>query len=152
MFGSKLADLTDRVRDYRGRFRKTKPKRAKRSVIIDHNYASGFICQEKSCTKESCPVEGKFHEKEHCPEGRRKVEFSVLLEAFQDCDKCRLGPVPLTLYSIKGETKKGLGGYLKVQCQHPDCCHVNTLPYGKTYRDKKTRAWKTCTRAGQCGT
>ena len=50
------------------------------------------------------------------------------------CQKCRLGPVLLTRYSVVGELRKGLSGYLNVQCQNVDCMQVNRVVYGKTHR------------------
>jgi hypothetical protein len=41
--------------------------------------------------------------------GRRIIELGVLVEKFylKFCKSCRLGPVPLTLYSVQKEIKKG---------------------------------------------
>lgn len=80
---------------------------------------------------------GKHVDREGWKEGRRLVEFFVLLSSLKTCTFCRLGPVPLTVYSIIGEMKKGLGGYLYVRCMNPDCGQVNIAPYGKTHRQKK---------------
>ena len=69
--------------------------------------------------------------------GRRIVDFGVLLSALSSCKFCKLGPIPLTFYSVFGELKKGLGGYLYVKCQNLDCNQVNIVPYGKTHHMKK---------------
>lgn len=72
-----------------------------------------------------------------CREGRRVMELSVLLESLRVCQQCKLGPVPLTVYNVLGERKKGLGGYIYVMCQNSDCLAVNRAPYGKTHHNKK---------------
>jgi RNase P subunit RPR2 len=70
--------------------------------------------------------------------GRRIIELAVLVEKFylKFCKSCRLGPVPLTLYSVQKEIKKGLGGYLYVQCENLNCGFINFVPYGKTHRHR----------------
>lgn len=70
-------------------------------------------------------------------EGRRIVEFHVLLSTLKTCKFCRLDLVPLTIYNVIGEMKKGLRGYLYVKCMNPDCGQVNVAPYGKTHHLKK---------------
>ena len=49
--------------------------------------------------------------------------------------RCKLGPVPLTIDTIKGELQKGPGGYFYIKCSNLDCGFINTVAYGKTYRD-----------------
>lgn len=46
---------------------------------------------------------------------KRVVEFGDLLDNLQTCHFCKLGPMPLTKYSVVGEVRKGLGGYLYVR-------------------------------------
>jgi len=45
--------------------------------------------------------------------------------------------VPLTVYNVLGEQKKGLSGFLYVRCQNVDCESVNRVAYGKTHRNKQ---------------
>ena len=113
------------------------------NVIIEHNYSVGDVCEGIDCSNLTCNV--CFHDVPvdkrsniNWKEGRRVVEFGVLLSKLQVCEKCRLGPVPLTYSNITGELKKGLGGYLYVKCQNIDCGHINCVPYGATYRRKVT--------------
>ncbi|XP_045176109.2 uncharacterized protein LOC123536767 isoform X2 [Mercenaria mercenaria] len=71
--------------------------------------------------------------------GRRLVEWDVLLDNLKYCKKCKLGPVPLTINTIQGELQKGLGGYLYVKCENPDCEYINRAAYGKTYHQTAER-------------
>ena len=74
--------------------------------------------------------------------GRRLVEWEVLLENLRHCKNCRLGPVPLTINSIKGELQKGLSGFLYVECEN--CGFVNSAAYGKTHRIATTSQGMPC--------
>ena len=139
--------MAERLRDDRGRFEsKSSKKKAppkKRRKIHDHDYYGRHICDGKDsqqCSDTDCPltnnISGK-HVDRNWKEGRRVVDFFVLLSALQSCKFCRLGPVPLTIFNILGELKKGLSGYLYVKCMNPDCGKINLAPYGKTHRQKK---------------
>ena len=133
-------------RDRRGRFVKTtvysnKPDEKRESnVEIDHNYCVESVCEGSDCTKAKCDTCFRHLnasvKNDSWKEGRRLVEFNVLLSNLQFCKICRLGPVPLTCFNIVGELKKGLSGYLYVQCQNNDCGHINCVPYGTTHHQK----------------
>lgn len=141
-----LNKMADGVRDRRGRyFKKVKSKQQKhrysnRNIVIEHNYASGRMCDgvdcRNSCDKFAHPDVGAFVDRNSWRFGRRIVELQVLLENLQFCQQCKLGPVPLTIYNVIGEKKIGLSGYLYVQCQNIDCGYVNRVTYGKTHRLK----------------
>jgi hypothetical protein len=60
------------------------------------------------------------------------------------CSECFLGPIPLTIHTVVGELKKGLGGYLYVRCQNVDCGHINIAPYGKTRHQKDRTVGMPC--------
>ncbi|XP_060572015.1 uncharacterized protein LOC132730175 [Ruditapes philippinarum] len=67
--------------------------------------------------------------------GRRLVEFDVLLTNLRLCKSCRHGPVPFIENNICGELQQGLSGYLYVRCS--DCGYVNRVAHGKTHRVKR---------------
>ena len=123
------------IRDDRGRFSKSykQPKRSKKSNLsLDHNYSLGqTVCDIGNNLR----TDKHFNEK--WKEGRRCVEFGVLLENLRFCKACGLGPVALSVNSIVGERKKGLSGYLFVRCENVYCEFVNCVPYGKTHHVKK---------------
>lgn len=134
-----------RRRDEKGRFsliRGNQPNKVlskgKKSYEIDHDYfpqqPSSSKCSDD--TYENINV-GKHVDRDGWKEGRRLVEFFVLLSSLKTCTFCRLGPVPLTVYSIIGEMKKKIGGYLYVKCMNPNFGQVKIAPYGKTHRQKK---------------
>ncbi|XP_053390150.1 uncharacterized protein LOC128553063 [Mercenaria mercenaria] len=132
------------TRDVQGKFRKSfkgTRKRKKETVIVDHNYCTG---NRSDTAIENPDVEQvklpKSVDKQGWKEGRRIVEFGVLLSKLKYYQKCRLGPVPLTYDNILGELKKGLSGYLYVRCQNDDCGHVNLVPYGKTHRGNSAKS------------
>jgi RNase P subunit RPR2 len=71
------------------------------------------------------------------------VELEVLFENLRYCKNCRLGPVTLSVNTIRGELQKGLSGYLYVECQN--CRFVNYAAYGKTHRtSSKNQQIKEC--------
>ncbi|XP_021370034.1 uncharacterized protein LOC110461074 [Mizuhopecten yessoensis] len=137
------------VRDLSGRFKrlasKIRPVK-KWQVLIDHDYSGGHFCKgEGSCENDDCHLFnniklGKHPELSGWKDGRRIVEFDVLLSNLSSCKSCRLGPIPLTSLNIVGELRKGLSGYLYVKCQNPDCGAVNKAPYGKTHHIKSTQS------------
>lgn len=127
-----MAAPFEKTRDKKGRFAANKKKRVvsvPRYVRNEHSYTSANI----SRTDQPKHAEGDDNWKE----GRRIVEFGVLLSNLRHCEACRLGPVALTYDSVVGELQKGLGGYLYVKCSNNDCNHVNRVPYGSTHRVKK---------------
>ncbi|XP_065929397.1 uncharacterized protein [Magallana gigas] len=127
-----MAAPFEKTRDKKGRFAANKKKRVvsvPRYVRNEHSYTSANI----SRTDQPEHAEGDDNWKE----GRRIVEFGVLLSNLRHCEACRLGPVALTYDSVVGELQKGLGGYLYVKCSNNDCNHVNRVPYGSTHRVKK---------------
>jgi hypothetical protein len=140
-----------RERDKKGRFLGPVPKKKKRSqgieskpsYEVDHDYFTEHVCDgESKCTDKDCSKSrsidlGKNVDPVGWQEGRRIVEFSVLLSSLKSCKFCRLGPVPLTFDNVVGELKKGLSGFLYVKCVNPECGKVNIAPYGKTHRVKK---------------
>lgn len=126
-------------RDEHGRFSgkaRSKASRGIRRVLLDHNYESGHTCYTDPCKDSNCPLFnnvrlGKYAERDSWREGRRIVEFGVLLSNLQNRISCKLGPIPLTYLNIVGELRKGLGGYLYVKCLNAECGHMNLVPYGK---------------------
>ena len=65
------------------------------------------------CTP-TCPIYknvlfGKYTTPNGWKEGKRIVEFDVLLCNLKTCQKCKLGPLQLTYDNVIGETHKGLG-------------------------------------------
>ena len=126
-------------RTSRGRFVKKVEKRNRTktgTIEYDHNYS----CDSRVLESET--VHPKLHglsKSDSWKQGRRVIEFDVLLSSLKYCQRCLLGPVPLTFFNGIGEMKKGLGGYLYVQCQNSDCRQINRVPYGKTYKPNKKR-------------
>ena len=134
------------IRDKKGRFSSKKTKKGtqikSKGIMEEHNYISGHICNETDCKFADCPLNNnikliKSVNRNGWKIGRRIVEFGILLSGLSSCKVCRLGPIPLTVYSVVGELRKGLGGYLYVKCQNVDCNEVNIVPYGKTHHLKK---------------
>ncbi|OWF40913.1 hypothetical protein KP79_PYT22712 [Mizuhopecten yessoensis] len=133
------------VRDLSGRFKrlasKIRPVK-KLQVLIDHNYSGGHFCKgEGSCENDDWHLFnniklGKHAERSVWKDGRRIVEFDVLLSNLSSCQSCKLEPIPLTSLNIVGEFRKGLSGSLYVKCQNPDCGAVNKATYGKTHHIK----------------
>ena len=83
--------------------------------MIDHNFELVHMCVGYECCTPTCPIYNNFKfDKYTTPngwkEGRRIVEFDVLLSNLKTCQKCRLGHVQLTYYNVIGETQKGLRG------------------------------------------
>ena len=100
------------------------------------------MCDEGKCKDSNCPLDNNISlpnsvSRSGWRVGRRIVELEILLSALSSCKFCRLGPIPLTLFNIIGELKKGLGGYLYVKCQNAECNGVNIVPYGKTHHMKQ---------------
>lgn len=132
-------------RDNRGRYLsvKLKKKRVLRNnIVVDHNYCGvNEICDDGTCKKECSIVKHagipNCASRDSWRSGRRVIELGVLLEGLRFCGFCRLGPIPLTLYNVVGELRKGLGGYLYVRCENPECQEVNRVAYGKTHRLRK---------------
>ncbi|XP_053400079.1 uncharacterized protein LOC123542175 isoform X3 [Mercenaria mercenaria] len=133
-----------KYRDERGRYRKFGEKKRRNEVskriIIEHNYTNTGLCNGSDCTATNC---SNFHfelgasvSRDGWREGRRLIELDILLNNLKYCRSCKLGPVPLTAYNVVGELQKGLGGYLYVVCQNPDCNFVNRVAYGKVHRMK----------------
>ena len=113
-------------RDINGRFSSDKPEWRVRKPAKEHSQCL------KLNSKTSTAQDGVFNE--DCKEGRRVVELLTMLTLITNlkfCSACRLGPVPLTMHSLKADLQKGLGGYLYVQCQNLDCLHINKVAYGK---------------------
>ncbi|XP_062598373.1 uncharacterized protein LOC134259786 [Saccostrea cucullata] len=131
------------LRDKKGRFlgvkkkkTNTSPSRRKKTTYEgDHDYLSGL--SDHCCPPQINIDLGNNVDRIGWREGRRIVEFDVLLSSLKTCKFCKLGPVPLIIYNIVGELKKGLGGYLYVKCMNPECEQINCAPYGKTHRQKK---------------
>lgn len=136
-----------RDRDEKGRFqgaprkKRSQGRKVTSTHEVDHDYFTQHACKGKCtdryCSKSKSMDFGKNVDRVGWMEGRRIVEFQVLLSSLRTCKFCRLGPVPLTLDNVVGEMKKGLGGYLYVRCVNPDCGEVNIAPYGKTHHVKK---------------
>lgn len=77
-------------------------------------------------------------------EGRRIVEWLVLVRELRVCKICKLGPLILTESLIVGEMIIGLSGYLYVRCSNTHCGQVNIVRYGKTHREKQTPKGMPC--------
>ena len=142
--------MAELPRDRRGRYRKNVIKTLKldKSIIFEHNYCSGTLCNESSCKKSKCVTcnnDVPAHvNKESWKVGRRLIEMKCLLESLTSCSECGLGPIPLTKFTIVGERKLGLGGYYYVRCQNPECHHVNRAPYGKVHHQKHKKHGMPC--------
>ena len=115
-------------------------KHSNDTIQINHNYdASGHMCDGASCNLPSCLQREKLLrgvDRTGWRNGRRIIEWGVLLDSLKHCHSCKLGPIPLTVFNLAGEEQRGLGGYLYVQCQNPSCLTINRVPYGKTHRSK----------------
>ena len=110
-------------RDKRGRYASKKGRKKGKSkiptVLIDHNYVVGKVCDGVDCRNPQCTSyeHRGVGNREGWKVGRRLIELEVLLSNLKYCQACRLGPVPLTYHNIVGEMQKGLSGYLYVECQ-----------------------------------
>jgi RNase P subunit RPR2 len=113
------------LRDKYGRF-SSKRKRKCGKHVISTDFADEIKDQTSELHKENSQT---------WKNGRRLVEFDVLLTNLRLCKSCRHGPVPLIENNICGELQKGLSGYLYVRCS--DCGYVNRVAYGKTHRVKR---------------
>ncbi len=109
------------------------------SVVIDHNYVGAHLCPGLT-TADSCQtcggvesLAGKKVKPDSWKTGRRVIELEVLLGNLSQCKQCHLGPIPLMYSNIIGEMQCGLGGYLHIQCQNPQCLSVNKVAYGKLH-------------------
>jgi hypothetical protein len=135
--------MAARLRNCRGQYAKktnnVKIKKFER-IAIEHNYVTDNSVQ----SGDSAEVFSDQNLTQHWKIGRRIIELGVLLENLKFCKSCRLEPVPLTLYSVQKEIKKGLGGYLYVQCQNLNCGFINCVPYGKTHRGKSGKSGMPC--------
>lgn len=134
---------------YRGKAH-SKASRGIRRVFLEHNYESGHTCHSDPCQDPNCPLFnnvrlGKYAERESWREGRRIVEFGVILNnSLKSCLSCKLGPIPLTYLNIVGELRQGLGGYLYVKCLNAEYGHVNLVPYAKTHIIKSEKPEMPC--------
>ena len=132
------------------------------SVLVEHNYVGCHNCPGLT-SADSCPACGGpdvsdsgIHygvkiKRDSWRYGRRVIELSVLLDNLAACVKCRLGPIPLLHTNIIGEMMCGLGGYIYVQCQNPDCLHVNCVAYGSLHSkpgEKKKSCFTVNTKLG----
>lgn len=127
----------------------SKASRRIRRVLLIHNYESGHTFHSDPCQNPNCPLFnnvrlGKYAERESLREGRRIVEFGVLLNSLKNCKSCKLGPKPLAYLNIVRELRKGLGGFLYVKCLNAECGHVNLVPYGKTHIMKSKKPGMPC--------
>ncbi|XP_053392723.1 uncharacterized protein LOC123542269 isoform X2 [Mercenaria mercenaria] len=123
------------ARNQKGQFSKRKPvSRRKKLLNNDHCYCGNNV----TTTRVGLNLD------ESWKVGRRLVEWEVLLGNLKYCQKCKLGPVPLTINTIQGELQKGLGGYLYVKCENPDCEYINRAAYGKTYHQTAERRGMPC--------
>ena len=98
----------DKHRSVSGRFAKKKKIKKEKYVEIDHNYQSSHLCNGEGCQESIFPLFNNFKyskniERNSWKEGRRFVEFGVLLDNLRACDKCLLGPIPLTYDNVIGE-------------------------------------------------
>ena len=132
-------------RDKRGRYASKKGRKKGKSkiptVLIDHNYVVGKVCDGVDCRNPQCTSyeHRGVGNREGWKVGRRLIELEVLLSNLKYCQACRLGPVPLTYHNIVGEMQKGLSGYLYVECQNIDCRHINRVAYGKTHHKRNAK-------------
>ena len=126
------------IRNKRGQFSKLKRanKRPNRNILTEHNYVVGKPSKDIPGIPAEISNISKFFNNSW-REGRRVIELGVLLDNLKTCQECGLGPVPLTVYNVLGEQKKGLSGFLYVRCQNVDCEYVNRVAYAKTHRNKR---------------
>ena len=126
-------------RDARGRYKKPKLNVCRRKpdlpIEIEHNYSSGHMCLGDGCNNKNCPFVNEKVARDGWKQGRRIVEFDILLSNLKSCKFCLLGPIPLTYYNVVDEMQRGLGGYLYVRCQNEHCGKVNNVAYGSTYHE-----------------
>jgi hypothetical protein len=80
-------------------------------------------------------------------DGRRVVDLAVLADGLNACQLCSQ---PLQLSNCVGEHRKGLGGYVLVQCGYTECRHVNSVALGETHGN--FHAWDVNTKlaSGMC--
>lgn len=139
----------DVVRDKRGRFSKKslppEPVQRHEYVEEEHNYVGGcHDCIEGStgCSTWGPGLEKFFSSKKinttsSWASGRRLIEWSVLLEGLRYCQFCMLGPLCLSMTTVKGEMKCGLGVFIYVQCT--SCMQLNRVAYGSTHKTPSSK-------------
>ena len=62
----------------------------------------------------------------------KNVELGVLLEGLRFCVQCKLGPIPLTLFNIVGESRKWISSYLYVWCKKTSAMLSTEFLMGRT--------------------
>jgi hypothetical protein len=72
-------------------------------------------------------------------EGRRVVEFQVMIEGLKKCYECEN---ELSLTNIKSETKYGLGSLLHIECAW--CSADNAVPTGKRHKTSNHQTGTRC--------
>lgn len=130
-----------RNRTRKGRFKKTRYL-PQPTVIEEHNYVKGHVCDSVHGCEECCPgitkiLTSKKISIDGWKNGRRVIEFDALVSGLKSCSKCHFGPLFLTDRTIKGEMKLGLGGFIYVQCGN--CLFINRIPYGTTHKMKQSK-------------
>lgn len=125
----------------KGRFKKTRYL-PQPTVIEEHNYVKGHVCDSVHGCEECCPgitkiLTSKKISIDGWKNGRRVIEFDALVSGLKSCSKCHFGPLFLTDRTIKGEMKLGLAGFIYVQCGN--CLFINRIPYGTTHKMKQSK-------------
>ena len=94
--------------------------------------------------QQTMPKSGSKVSQKGWKEGRRIIEWPVLIEQLSSCRRCKLGPLLLSETYIVGEMISGLSGYIYTTCSNTECSHINAVRYGKTHRTKTTNAGMPC--------
>ena len=126
-------------RDKQGRFfsaiKKKKTVMKNRQTQIDHTYGyvGKYFCDGANCKKDCNTVQHadipKTASRDSWKQERMIIELDVLLEGLRLCVQCKLGPIPLTLFNIVSELRKGIRGYFYVRCGNllVSCCKPSSL-------------------------
>ena len=119
---------TPETRNKQGRF--CKKKMFNRSTIVSH------ALKEKWSGYKSLnlvhPVKATDFSETFSLPGRRVVELGVLAKALDEgCNTCK---TPLRLSDCTDETISGLGSYLYIVCQNPECGEINQCSTNKSHR------------------
>lgn len=147
-FPNKLRDILEfrnmAAWDKRRKFTKICNKhrafRSNKSFLHDYTYNRKYCDGLDSSSSKCDPLSDELPvicDSDGWRRGHWIIELGVLLDSLKFCKQCKLGPLPLTSYSLVDELKRGLGGYLYVRCMSMDCGSINRVSYGKTHRLKK---------------
>lgn len=108
------------MRDFKGRFCSKKTQKIVQNLRQGNELNIIEVVEDKS---EEVSIFG----------GRRIVELDLLAQVLDEgCENCK---TPLKLSNTTKETTSGLGSYLYINCDNPDCGETSVCPTNKQHRN-----------------